>query len=72
MVELDGSLRRSIDAGMSSALLVHEHRDFQSAGVRLYIFLGNGDPIRGYDQLRQWRSSHFRDSLIAVKPTFLR
>jgi hypothetical protein len=48
------------------------HGDFQSAGVRLYIFRGNGDPIRDYDELRQERSSQLRDSLIAVKPTFPR
>jgi len=29
------------------------HGDFQSAGARLCIFLGNGDPIRDYDELRQ-------------------
>ena len=27
--------------------------DFEATGARLYIFLGNGDPVRDYDKLRQ-------------------
>ena len=29
------------------------HGDLRSAGVRLWIFLGNGDSIPDYDELRQ-------------------
>ena len=43
------------------------HGDFQPAGARECVFLGNGDPVRDYDELRQQRFSQLRDSLVAAK-----
>lgn len=40
-------------------------RNFEATGPRAAV--RNADPVRNYDEPRQYRSPQLRDSLIAVK-----